>query len=157
MAYKRPVRLTNPFITLTTETGTPATIDLTCYARGVHLVPEEDDAAATFCDPLGYMWVLTIDLLQSVGTDGLHDLLMSLGGPGTLVTFDVAFTQDPASAENPHWTGETRLSAWPLIDAGLNEPTEINLEMDVIGDVAEDTGTGSPLAVAMRTTEAVPA
>lgn len=140
MAYKRPVRLTNPFITLTSDDVTPVTVDLTCYAKGVHLTPEEDDAAATFCDPLGYMWVLTIDLLQSVGTDGLHTLLTSLGGPGTLIDFDVAFNGDPASVDNPHWTGQTRLSAWAFMDAGINETTEINLEMDVIGDVQEDVG-----------------
>ena len=141
MAYKRPIRLTNPFITLSNDEALPVTVDLTCYAKGVHLTPEEDDAAATFCDPLGYMWVLTIDLLQSLGAEGLHTLLNSLGGPGTLITFDVAFNGDVASVDNPHWTGQTRLSAWALIDAGINETTEINLEMDVIGDVLEDDGT----------------
>ena len=138
MAYKRPIRLTNPFITLTNdEPTTPVTVDLTCYARGVHLVGENDDAAATFCDPLGFMYVLTIDLLQSLGADGLHGLLTSLGGPGTLVTWEFAYEPGTASADNPHWTGQSRLPAWSIVDAGINEVTEINLEMDVIGDVAE--------------------
>ena len=60
-------------------------MQLKCFAKGIHLVPEEDDAAATFCDPLGYSWVLTIDLLQSVGADGLDEALWTLGGPGTVV------------------------------------------------------------------------
>lgn len=142
MAYKRPIRLTNPFITLTNTDTTPVTVDLTCYARGVHLVGENDDAAATFCDPLGFMYVLTIDLLQSLGTDGLHTLLTSLGGPGVLVDWEFAYTSDPASVDNPHWSGTSRLPAWTIVDAGINEVTEINLEMDVIGDVTEDDGTG---------------
>lgn len=138
MAYKRPIRLTNPFITFTNTETVPVTVDLTCYARGVHLVGENDDAAATFCDPLGFMYVLTVDLLQSLGADGLHALLTSLGGPGTLIEWEFAFSSAVASADNPHWSGESRLPAWSIVDAGINEVTEINLEMDVIGDVLEE-------------------
>lgn len=152
MAYKRPIRLTNPFIQLSNdEPTTPVVVDLTCYARGVHLVGEDDDAAATFCDPLGFMYVLTIDLLQSLGADGLHGLLTSLGGPGTLVTWEFAFTPDAESVDNPHWSGSSRLPAWAIVDAGINETTEINLEMDVIGDVVE---TPVPAALQARATVA---
>jgi hypothetical protein len=135
MATPRPVRLVDPFIELTGAGTTPVPVVLKCHARGIHLVPEEDDAAATFCDPLGYSWVLTIDLLQSLGTEGLDEALWSLGGPGTVVDFDFAYLDEPSSVDNPHWAGTCRLTAWAVVDSGINEPTEINLEMDVIGDV----------------------
>lgn len=133
----RPVRLVDPFITLTGAGTTPTPVELKCFAKGIHLVPEEDDAAATFCDPLGYSWVLTVDLLQSVGADGLDEALWSLGGPGTVVEFDFAYsdTAGPGTVDNPHWTGTARLVAWSVVDSGINETTEINLEMTVIGDV----------------------
>jgi len=141
----RPVRLVDPFITLGVDepVGPPITVavDLTCYAKGIHLTPEEDDAAATFCDPLGFSWLLTLDLLQSLGVDGLEEALGSLGGPGTVVPFEFAFTKAVASVDNPHWTGEVRITAYPIVDAGINEVTEINLEMDVIGDVSKDDGS----------------
>jgi len=154
MAYVKPVKLTNPFITLSTTGATPVTVDLTCYARGLHLMGEENDALATFCDPLGYDWLLTIDLLQSLGDEGLDTLLWSLGGPGTVVDFQFAYMKmEPGpqvgSADNPLWEGQVRLAAWPIVDAGINEPTEINLEMDVIGDI-----TRTPVqAVAMATAQ----
>ena len=136
----RPVRLVDPFITLTGAGTTPTPVVLKCFAKGIHLVPEEDDAAATFCDPLGYSWVLTIDLLQSVGAEGLDEALWSLGGPGTVVEFDFAYsdTPGPGTVDNPHWTGTARLTAWAVVDSGINETTEINLEMTVIGDVVRE-------------------
>lgn len=142
----KPIRLTYPYITLTKpEVVDPpsaaVTVDLTCYARGVHLMGDEDGALATFCDPLGYAWKLTLDLLQSLGADGLDTLLWSLGGPGTLLEFEFAYIKDdvtPAVASNPHWTGTCRMTAWPIVDAGIDEPTEINLEMDIIGEVVRD-------------------
>lgn len=141
MAAARPIKLVDPFITLSTEGTTPVTVDLKCYAKGVHLMGEEDDALATFCDPLGYSWSLSVDLLMSLGADGIDTLLDSLGGPGTVVNFEFAYTPDPASATNPHWTGKCRLVAWPIVDAGINEPTEFTLDMDVIGDIEKDDGT----------------
>ena len=148
MATPRPVRLVNPTITLTNSETTPVTVELRCHARGIHLVPEEDDAAATFCDPLGYSWLLTVDLLQSLGAEGLDSALWSLGGPGTVVDFDFAYSDDgvtPASEDNPHWSGQARLVAWAPVDAGINEPTEINLEMTVIGDVTRDPVWTAPV------------
>jgi hypothetical protein len=132
----RPIRLDDPTITLG-ETPTP--VDMTCFASGIHLVPEEDDAAATFCDPLGFKWVLTLDLKQSVGAESLDTALTSLG-IGVVVPFEFAFTKDIASATNPHWTGEVRIPAWTIVDAGINEVTEVTLEMDVIGDITKDEG-----------------
>lgn len=140
----RPIRLTDPFITLgVDDAGPPATsaADLQCFCSGIHLMPEEDDAAATFCDPLGFQWVLTLDLKMSLGPDSLDEALTALGGPGTVVPFDFAYRDEPASASNPHWTGEVRLTAVPVVDAGINEVTEVNLEMDVIGDISRDDGT----------------
>ena len=140
----RPIRLTAPFIVLGTDSaGPPVTVaqDLTCFASGIHLMGEEDDALATFCDPLGYAWTLSLDLKMSLGPDSLDEALQALGGPGTIVPFEFAYTGDPASATNPHWTGEVRLTAYPIVDAGINEPTEFTLEMDVIGDITRDDGT----------------
>jgi len=145
MAYIRPVRLVKPFITLTSTGTTPVTVDLTCFARGVHLMGEEDDALATFCDPLGLAWILTIDLLQSLGAEGLEEALSSLGAPGDVLGFEFAYTDDVASIDNPHWSGEVLLVAWPVVDAGINEPTEINLEMDVIGEVTKEPASVPPV------------
>lgn len=151
MPTPRAVRLVDPVITLTGSGTTPVPVELKCFARGIHLTPESDDAAATFCDPLGYAWLLTIDLLQSLGTEGLDAALWSLGGPGTVVDFDFAYVDDaaaPATEDNPHWTGQARLTAWSVVDAGINEPTEINLEMNVIGDVIRDPVPTPPVALA---------
>lgn len=134
----RPIKLVDPFLTLSTKGTTPVTVELTCYAKGIHLMGEEDDAMATFCDPLGYSWTLNVDLLQSLGATGLEEKLWSLGGPGTVIDFEFAYTPDVASVDNPHWSGSCRLSAWPVVDAGINEPTEFTLEMDVIGVVARE-------------------
>ena len=140
----RPIRLTDPWIVLGVDSvGPPVTTaaDLTCFSSGIHLMPEEDDAAATFCDPLGFVWKLTIDLKMSVGPDSLDEALTSIGGPGTVVPFEFAYRNAPAAADNPHWTGEVRLVAYAIVDSGINEVTEVNLEMDVIGDIARDDGT----------------
>ena len=144
MADARPIKLVDPYITLgADDVGPPATtaVMLTCFCKGVHLMGEEDDAMATFCDPLGYSWKLSLDLLMSLGPESLDEALQSLGGPGTVVPFEFAYTPDPASASNPHWTGKVRLSAWPIVDAGINEPTEFTMEMDTIGDILRDDGT----------------
>ena len=150
MPTVRPEKLVDPHITLVAEGGTTP-VEFKCFARGIHLVPEEDDAAATFCDPLGYSWLLTLDLLQSVGAGSLDEALWGLGGPGTVVTFDFAYYDDavtPPGIENPHWSGNARLSAWSPVDAGINEPTEINLEMTVIGDVTRTPAVVPPVLVA---------
>jgi len=139
----KPIKLQDPWITLGVDgAGPPVTVqaDLTCFSSGVHLIPEEDDAAATFCDPLGFAWVLTIDLKMSLGPDSLDEALTSVGGPGAVVPFEFAYRNEAASATNPHWSGEVRLVAYAIVDAGINEVTEINLEMDVIGDIVRDDG-----------------
>jgi len=143
----KPTRLTDPFIILTGSGVTPTPVQLKCYAKAIHLVPESDDAAATFCDPLGYSWTLTVDLLQSVGADGLDEALWSLGGPGTVCEFEFAYRDDgasPATVDNPHWSGTCRLVAWAVVDSGINETTEINLEMTVIGEVVRDPAPTVP-------------
>lgn len=129
---ERPVKLTNPFITLGTE-------DVSCFSKGIHLVGDADDALATFCDPLGYSWKLTIDFLMSLGVGSLDEALSGLGGPGTVVPFEYAYTDAAASVENPHWTGSVRLTAYPIVDAGINEPTEFEMPMDVIGVITKVT------------------
>lgn len=146
MATAKPIRLADPFVKL----GTGSTLkDMKCFAKGIHLVPEEDDASATFCDPLGYQWVLTLDLLMSVGPESADDALWAVGGPGAVIPWEFAYTNAVASATNPHWSGTARLSAWSVVDAGINETTEINLELSVIGDV-----TRSPVAPAVKSNAA---
>jgi hypothetical protein len=144
MADARPIKLVNPYIVLGEDSvGPPVTTSqqLTCFSKGVHLLGEEDDAMATFCDPLGYSWKLELDLLMSLGPESLDEALNALGGPGAVVPFEFAYTPDPASATNPHWTGTVRVSAWPIVDAGINEPTEFTMSMDIIGDILRDDGT----------------
>jgi hypothetical protein len=144
MADARPIKLVDPWIMLGEDNaGPPATtaVDVKCFAKGIHLMGEEDDALQTFCDPLGYSWSLGIDFLMSIGPESLDEALQSLGGPGTVVPFEFAYTSDPASAANPHWSGTVRLTAYPIVDAGVNEPTEFLMEMDVIGEIVRDDGT----------------
>lgn len=150
----RPVRLTNPFITLTNQEAVPVTVDFTCFASGIHLVPEEDDAAATFCDPMGFLWTLTLDLKMSLGTGSLEAAFNSLGGPGTVVEFDFAYNDDVASEDNPHWTGEVRLVAYAIVDAGINEPTEITYELEVIGEPVREPAVAGAMAAHASTSEA---
>jgi len=141
----KPIKLVDPWIILGEDDpiATPPTVavDVKCFSKGIHLLGEEDDALATFCDPLGYSWMLSIDFLMSIGPDSLDEALQSLGGPGTVIPFEFAYTNDPASASNPHWTGKVRLTAYPIVDAQINEPTEFTMEMDVIGDILRDDGT----------------
>lgn len=134
----RPIKLVDPFITLGEgEVGPPVVppTNFQCFCKGVHLMGEQDDALATFCDPLGYSWKLSLDLLMSLGPNSLDAALTALGGPGTVIPFEFAYTPDVASATNPHWAGTCRLTAWPVVDAGINEPTEFTMDMDVIGEI----------------------
>lgn len=134
----KPVRLVDPWITLGTD---PSVVTFKCFSHGIHLVPEEDDALATFCNPQGFRWVLSLDLLMSLGTGSLDEALESLGPPGTIVPFEFAYKDGAAAVDNPHWTGEVRLAPWPIVDAEVNEPSDFTLEMDVIGEVTRDDGS----------------
>lgn len=130
----KPIRLVDPFITLGGPT-TPPPVDFTCFCAGIHLTGEVDDDLATFCDPEGFAWQLALDLKMSLGTGSLDEALMSLGGPGTVVAFEFAYTKDPAATDNPHWTGEIRIPPYPIVDAGINEPTSFTMTCDIIGDI----------------------
>lgn len=136
----RVVRLTDPFITLAAQSGTPTPIDFTCFIAGIHLTGEEDDALATFCDPQGFAYTLLLDGKMSLGVGSLDEALENLGGPGTVVDFEFAYTKEVASVDNPHWTGAVRIPATAIVDAGINEPSDVPIEMPVIGDVTKDTG-----------------
>jgi hypothetical protein len=60
-----------------------------------------------------------------------------------VVPFEFAYTGDPASLDNPHWTGKVRLPAFPIVDAGINEATSFTVDMDVIGEITRDDGSGT--------------
>lgn len=156
----KPVRLTNPFITLGTDSvGPPVTTayDFECFSNGIHLTGEENDDLATFCDPQGYEWTLSLDLKMSLGAGSLDEAFQGLGGPGTIVPFEFAYSADPASADNPHWTGEVRLPAVPIVDAGINEATSITVDMVVIGDITRDDGTTQTMMTTNQTHSSPPA
>lgn len=145
MATPKPKRLSDPFIVLGEDNaGPPVTVAqvFKCFSNGIHLVGEEDDELATFCDPQGYAYTLSLDLKMSLGAESLDEALQSLGGPGTVVPFEFAYEDDVASAENPHWSGKCRLPAVPIVDAGINEPTSFTMEMPVIGEI---TRTPAPV------------
>ena len=139
----RPIRLVDPFITLGGDPlATPTPIlptDFQCFAAGIHLTGEADDELATFCDPEGFAYTLSLDLKMSLGTESLDEALTLLG-VGNVVPFEFAYTGDPASADNPHWSGKVRIPAYPIVDAGINEPTSFTIDMPVIGEVARDNG-----------------
>lgn len=140
----RPIRLTDPHITLGEDNvGPPATvaIEFVCFSNGIHLTGDADDALATFCDPQGFAYTLSLDLKMSLGPDSLDAAFQELGGPGTVLPFEFAYTTDPASATNPYWSGKVRLPAIPIVDAGINEPTSFTIDMEVIGDITRDDGT----------------
>lgn len=141
----RPIRLVDPYIMLggTSVGGAEPTggEDFQCFSNGIHLTGEPDDELATFCDPEGFAYTLTLDLKMSLGVDSLDEALTTLGGPGTVVPFVFAYTDAVASADNPHWWGEVRIPAIPIVDAGINEPTSFSMEMAVIGEVNREDGT----------------
>jgi len=140
----KPIRLTDPLITLGIDSvGPPVTVahQFVCFSNGIHLTGDADDDLATFCDPEGFAYTLSLDLKMSLGAESLDEALMALGGPGTVVPFEFAYTSDPASADNPHWSGKVRIPAWPIVDAGINEATSFTIDMPVIGDVTRDDGT----------------
>jgi hypothetical protein len=145
MVAPKPIRLTDPFITLGVDDpiATPPTTahSFQCFSNGIHLTGEADDDLATFCDPEGFAYTLSLDLKMSLGAESLDEALEALGGPGTVVPFEFAYTGDPASVDNPHWTGEVRLPAIPIVDAGINEATSFTIDMAVIGDISKDVGT----------------
>lgn len=145
MAAPKPIRLTDPFITLGEDdpVAVPPTTayEFKCFSNGIHLTGEEDDDLATFCDPQGFAYTLSLDLKMSLGPESLDEAIQALGGPGTVVPFEFAYTPDVASASNPHWTGKVRLPAFPIVDAGINEATSFTVDMDIIGDVTRDDGT----------------
>lgn len=139
----KPVRLTDPFITLGEDSvGPPATtaIQFVCFSNGIHLTGEPDDELATFCDPDGFAYTLSLDLKMSLGVDSLDQAFITLGGPGTVVPFEFAYTDDVASIDNPHWSGRVRIPAIPIVDAGINEPTSFTIDMEVIGEITRDDG-----------------
>lgn len=155
----RPVRLVDPFIQLTpdpdgTPVGTP--IDFTCFIAGIHLTGESDDDLATFCDPEGFAYTLTLDGKMSLGAGSLDQALETLGGSGTVVGFEFAYTKDVASIDNPHWSGKVRIPAVPIVDAGINEASDVPMEMAVIGDVLKDTGGGAATMMATHTHTTTP-
>jgi hypothetical protein len=144
MAAPKPIRLTDPFITLGVDgVGPPVTTahSFQCFSNGIHLTGEADDNLATFCDPEGFAYTLSLDLKMSLGAESLDAAFEALGGPGTVVPFEFAYTPDPAAADNPHWSGKVRIPAYPIVDAGINEATSFTVDMPVIGDITKDVGT----------------
>jgi hypothetical protein len=143
----KPIRLTDPYIVLGEDdpVAIPPLVpqDMQCFSNGIHLTGDADDALATFCDPQGFAYTLSLDLKMSLGTGSLDEAFEALGGPGTVVPFEFAYTADPASADNPHWSGKVRIPAIPVVDAGINEPTSFTIDMDVIGDITKDVGAGT--------------
>jgi len=155
----KPVRLTDPHITLgETTTGPPATvaIEFVCFSNGIHLTGEPDDELATFCDPDGFAYTLSLDLKMSLGVDSLDQAFITLGGPGTVVPFEFSYTDDPASIDNPVWTGKVRIPAIPIVDAGINEPTSFTIDMEVIGEITRDDGAIQTVLGARTHTHAAP-
>jgi hypothetical protein len=145
MAAPKPIRLTDPFITLGVDgAGPPATTahSFQCFSNGIHLTGEADDDLATFCDPEGFAYTLSLDLKMSLGAESLDAAFEALGGPGTVVPFEFAYTGDPAGTGNPHWSGKVRIPAIPIVDAGINEATSFTIDMAVIGDITRDDGSG---------------
>ena len=143
MAAPKPIRLTDPYITLGEDSvGPPPTTahSFQCFSNGIHLTGDSDDALATFCDPQGFAYTLSLDLKMSLGAESLDEALQALGGPGTVVPFEFAYTADPAAPDNPHWSGKVRLPAIPIVDAGINEPTSFTIDMEVIGEITRDDG-----------------
>ena len=130
MPHPQPIKLVDPHLTLGTTPGT----DVTCFAAGIHLLPEDNDDAATFCAPNGTDWTLGIDFKMSIGPESLDEALWELGGPGTVVDFDFAYTPEAASATNPHWSGRVRLVPWPVVDAEINGYTAWTMTMDLVGE-----------------------
>lgn len=145
MATPKPIRLTDPLITLGEDdpVAVPPKVaqQFVCFSNGIHLTGDSNDDLATFCDPEGFAYTLSLDLKMSLGAGSLDEAFQLLGGPGTVVPFEFAYTPDPASIDNPHWSGKVRIAAYPIVDAGINEATSFTIDMPVIGDVVRDDGS----------------
>lgn len=154
MAGPKPIRLTDPYITLGEDDPVAVppkvAIEFECFSNGIHLTGDSDDDLATFCDPQGFKYTLSLDLKMSLGAGSLDEAFQQLGGPGTVLPFEFAYTHDPASADNPHWSGDVRLPAIPIVDAGINEPTSFTIDMEVIGEITRDDGT-TQMVIGART------
>jgi hypothetical protein len=115
-------------------------VEFVCFSNGIHLTGEPDDELATFCDPDGFAYTLSLDLKMSLGAESLDQAFITLGGPGTVVPFEFSYTTEVASIDNPVWSGKVRIPAIPIVDAGINEPTSFTIDMEVIGDITRDDG-----------------
>lgn len=112
-----PFKLVKPSLLIGTS---PNQIELNCAGRKVALVPTDDTASATWCDPDGSAYELRLDVLQSFGAEGLWNQLHPL--KNTDVAFEFLLKAGSAVSEaNPKVTGTLRIPRVPFIEAGIKE------------------------------------
>lgn len=134
-----PFILNHPRFTL--NPGASA-IELDCSANEVHTNVEQDESTVeTFCGTYtnykAEVWDITIQGVQSFGTDGLWNVLRPL--VGTIVPFELLPDTDAAvSASNPLMQGTALVKAFPFIDAALGEASEFDVVFAVQGQPTWD-------------------
>lgn len=128
-----PLVLNSPKIQLSS-----GTVDLKCHARQLSVLPDQEFAdVSTFCNPGGeapgqVSWTLSITALQSFAADGLYNTLSPL--QGTTVDFDVQPDDVAAiSVTNPKISGTCYVPIVPLLDAGVGETSELDIEFKIVG------------------------
>ena len=124
-----PYILQHPRITLDAGAATP--IDIECMANEVHTNVEQDEnTIETFCGSYTTykpeVWDLTVNAVESFGTDGLWTKVRPL--VGTIVDVELLPDRDAAvSVDNPIWYGPGLVKAFPFIDGAIGEASEFDL------------------------------
>jgi hypothetical protein len=130
-------------------------MELECAANHVLAEPDQDENSYdTFCGTYQTYgpekWKITATVLQSFGVDGVWTKLRPV--VGTIQPFELRpDAPDPRSVDNPAMTGTALVRAFKFLDAGPNEPSEIDIELTVQGTPSWVLTGGTPLRAAGAT------
>lgn len=144
---------TKPLILIGTSAA--PVYELQCAANSIEMTPEQDENDYdTFCGTYyttgPEKWTITATVLQSFGTDGVWTNLRPL--VGQLVDFEIRpDAPDARSIDNPAQTGKAILKAFPFLTGGVNEPSEIDIELKVQGVITQAITGGTPVRATSAT------
>jgi hypothetical protein len=152
MANPIPFVLEHPSIILDYDGATP--VDVSCMANEVHTnVSQDETTVTTFCGQYTTykpeVWDITLQGVESFGTDGLWTVLRPL--VGQTVPFElIPDGSQPVSVDNPVMSGVATVKAFPFIDAAAGEASEYDVVLAVQGTptfgIVAPVGTSSESA-----------
>lgn len=153
MADPVPHFMTKPLLVIG-PSATPV-MEIECAANNIEVVPDQDENEYdTFCGTYATYgpekWTITMTVLQSFGVDGVWTKLRPV--VGTVQPFEIRpDAPDPRSIDNPAMTGTATVKAFPFLSGGVNEPSEIDIELKVQGTPTWVLTGGTPLRAAGAT------